>query len=313
MTVPGGLGRPDAETTWRTDHPTDVVLTLSRLQRGGPDPTHRVADARTLWRTTLTPDGPATMLLTQVDLHTVTCRSWGPGARAAVAAAPDTCGARDDPTGFTPRHPLLVELHRRHPGLRVPRTGRVLEALVPAVIEQRVVGLQATAAWRHLVRAHGTPAPGPAPAGMVVVPAPRAWSAIPAWAWHRAGVDPRRARVVRACAAVADRLEEASGMAPADAAARLTAVPGVGAWTAAEVAQRALGDADALSVGDHHLAGVVGHVLFGRAFDDDDALVGALAPWRPHRYRVVRLLQAAGHETVPRRGPRARSVDHRRR
>lgn len=215
-----------------------------------------------------------------------------------------------DPTGFEPRHPVLVDLHRRHPGLRIPRSGRVLEALVPAIIEQRVVGVQATAGWRHLVHAFGTPAPGPAPAGTMVVPSPAAWAGIPSWEWHRAGIDPGRARSVVAVARHAARLEEITRLDPAEAAARLRSLPGVGAWTVAEVAQRALGDADALSIGDQHLAGVVGHVLHGRDLDDA-GMVAALAPWRPHRYRVVRLLQAAGHERLPRRGPRARGTDHR--
>ena len=158
----GELARADGESTWRADYPTDV-LTLVRMRRGQADPTHRVINPRCLWRTTLTVDGPATMLLTSVDSHTITCRAWGPGARAAVAAAPELCGAGDDLTGFIPGHPLLDKAHSRYPGLRVPRSVRVMEALVPAIIEQRVIGLQAMAAWRHLVRAFGSPAPGPAP------------------------------------------------------------------------------------------------------------------------------------------------------
>jgi 3-methyladenine DNA glycosylase/8-oxoguanine DNA glycosylase len=145
---------------------------------------------------------------------------------------------------------------------------------------------------------------------MMVVPSPTAWAGIRSWEWHRAGVDPGRARTVTACARVAARLEEITRLPPDEATARLRAVPGVGGWTAAEVAQRALGDADALSIGDHHLAGVVGEVLFGRVFDDA-AMVAALAPWRPHRYRVVRLLETAGQYSRRRHGPRARFVDHR--
>ena len=70
------------------------------------------------------------------------------------------------------------------------------------VLEQRVIGLQAQSAWRQLVRAHGTAAPGPAPAGMMVVPSVRAWQLIPSWEWHRAGVDPRQSRTVMVCLAV---------------------------------------------------------------------------------------------------------------
>ena len=72
-------------------------------------------------------------------------------------------------------------------------------------------------------------------------------------------------------------------MAPDDAARRLSAVPGIGAWTVAEIAQRALGDADALSVGDYHLSQFVGWALVGRPLDDDG---------------MVELLRAAGARTA---------------
>ncbi len=180
---------------------------------------------------------------------------------------------------------------------------------MPAVLEQKVTGKEAFAAWRWLVLRHGTPAPGPAPDGMRVPPPADVWRRVPSWDWHRAGVDPKRARTVCEAARVAGRLEEAVGMTPDDAARRLRAVPGIGVWTVAEVAQRALGDADALSVGDYHLAAAVGWALLGRPVDDD-GMVELLEPWRPHRYRVVRLLGAAGARK-PRFGPRMTVQDHR--
>ncbi|PFG43591.1 3-methyladenine DNA glycosylase/8-oxoguanine DNA glycosylase [Isoptericola jiangsuensis] len=309
-----GDARPptaDVVHTWRPDHPTDVVTTLAPLRRGRRDPTHQVA-GRAVWRTTLTDAGPATTLLTPGDDGTITCRAWGEGARAAVGLAPDLCGASDDPTGFAPDLPLLADLHRRYPAVRVPRSGRVLEALVPAIIEQRVIGVQAQAGWRQLVARFGTPAPGPTPVPMRVVPSARQWARLPVWEWHRAGIDPGRARTVTRCAEVAPSLERLAALAPPEAAVRMMSLPGVGVWTAAEVGQRALGDADALSVGDFHLARVVGQVLAGRPFDDAE-MVATLEPYRPHRGRVVRLLEVGGlWDAVPRRSPRPTFVDHRR-
>ncbi|WP_418276572.1 DNA-3-methyladenine glycosylase family protein [Isoptericola jiangsuensis] len=301
----------DVVHTWRPDHPTDVVATLGRLQRGRSDPTHQVVAGHVV-RTTLTEAGPATMLLSPDDDGTITCRAWGEGAGAAAALAPDLCGAQDDPTGFAPELALLADLHRRFPGVRVPRSTRVLEALVPAVLEQRVIGVQAQAGWRHLVRRFGTPAPGPTPTPMSVVPSAGQWAAVPTWEWHRAGIDPGRARTVTRCAAVAPSLERLVALPAAEAAERMMSLRGVGVWTAAETAQRALGDADALSVGDFHLARVVGLALAGRPFDDAE-LVTTLEPYRPHRYRVVRLLEAGGlWRHAPRRSPRPTFVDHRR-
>ena len=301
--------RPAAATTWRPQLPVDVRQTLAPLRRGTGDPTHRVTEDGALWRTTLTQTGAAAYRLTQRGLHEVSCQAWGPGAAEVVAGLPDLLGARDDPAGFEPRHPLLAEAARRFPGLRVPRTGRVVEALVPAVLEQKVTGKQARAAFRQLVLQHGSPAPGPAPDGMRVPPPADTWRRIPSWDWHRAAVDPKRSRTICLAMQYAARLEQAVGMDRDDAARRLSAVPGIGPWTVAEVAQRALGDPDALSVGDYHLSAYVGWALAGRPLDDD-GMVELLEPWRPHRYRVVRLLECSGL-AKPRFGPRLTVQDHR--
>jgi 3-methyladenine DNA glycosylase/8-oxoguanine DNA glycosylase len=239
----------------------------------------------------------------------VHCTAWGAGAEQAIAGVADLLGGRDDPTGFDPVHPLLRETATRHPGLRIPRTGRVLESLVPTVLEQKVTGKEARAAWRWLIRRYAEPAPGPAPAGMRVPPPADVWRRIPSWDWHRAGVDPRRAQTVMRAAQVAGRLEETVGMAPADAERRLRAVPGIGVWTAAEVAQRALGDGDAVSFGDYHLPAFVGWALLGRPVDDD-GMAEVLEPYRPHRYRAIRLLECSGF-AMPRFGPRLTIQDHR--
>ena len=304
-----GVTAPAAATTWRPRQPVDVRRTLAPLARGRADPTHRVADDGSLWRTTWTAAGAATYRLRQRGLGEVGCEAWGPGAERVVAGLADLLGGRDRAETFEPRHPLLAAAHARHPGLRVPRTGRVLEALVPAVLEQKVTGRQARAAFRHLVARHGAPAPGPAPEGMRVPPPAEIWRRVPSWEWHRAGVEPQRARTVCRAAQVAARLEEAVGLPPGDAERRLRAVPGVGVWTAAEVAQRALGDGDALSVGDVHLASYVGWALAGRPLDDA-GMVELLEAWRPHRYRVVRLLECSGFR-APRFAPRLAVQDHR--
>ena len=80
-------------------------------------------------------------------------------------------------------------------------------------------------------------------------------------------------------------------------------LPGVGIWTAAETAQRAFGDPDALSVGDYHVPKMIGWTLLGRPIEDAE-MVELLEPMRPHRHRVVRLLEASGLAYEPRRGAR---------
>lgn len=293
---------------WRPEQPVDVALTLGPLSRGRNDPTYQRSADGLFWRTTLTPLGPASCRLEQ-RAGEVHAQAWGEGAEWVIAQLPELLGGGDDWSGFVPGHPLLEQTRRRHPGLRLPRTGRVMEVLVPAVLEQKVTGREARSAFAFLVRRYGTPAPGPVPAGMRVPPSAETWRRIPSWEWHKAGVDPQRMRTVMAATRVAARLEEATGMARSDALRRLRAVPGIGVWTAAEVVQRALGDPDEVSVGDYHLAAFVGWALLGRPLDDA-GMVELLEPWRPHRQRVVRLLEVSG-ASKPRFGPRLTIQDHR--
>jgi 3-methyladenine DNA glycosylase/8-oxoguanine DNA glycosylase len=178
----------------------------------------------------------------------------------------------------------------------------VFELLVAAVLEQRVTGSEAHRSWRELLRRFGEPAGGGAPAGMRVPPEPRTWQHVPSWEWHRAGVDPGRARTVVAAARVATRLQEAGALPPDERLRRLRAVPGVGPWTAAEVAQRAWGDPDAVSVGDFHLPALVGWALAGRPVDDD-GMLALLAGYAGHRQRAVRLVELSGVRK-PAFGPR---------
>ena len=313
---------------WRAPFTADVRLTLSVHRRGSGDPAFHIAADGSVWRTSLTPDGPGTVRIrgragvagsaavgsalagaAPAGGILVSAAAWGPGASWLLAAVPGLLGADDDPAGFDPSHPLLREMSARHPGLRVGRSGRVLEALVPAVLEQKVVGAEAWRAWRLLLLRFGDPAPGPAPDGMRVFPPARTWLRMPSWEWHRAGVEGVRARTVANAARVAGRLEEIMTMPPEAADRRLRALPGIGQWTSAEVRQRAGGDADAVSVGDYHLPAAVGWALAGRKVDDA-GMLDLLAPYAGHRYRAARLVELSGVRP-PRRGPRMSVRDYR--
>jgi 3-methyladenine DNA glycosylase/8-oxoguanine DNA glycosylase len=272
------------------------------LRRGPGDPCLQIIDAA-IWRTSLMPSGPVTARITRAAPDAVDCEAWGAGAAEFLDGAPGLLGADDDASGFAPTEPTVAAAHRRLPHLRLGRTHRVLEALIPAVLEQRVPGADAFRAWRLLVTEFGAPAPGPAPVRMRVPPSAEVWRSIPSWTFHRANVDGGRARTVVGCAQRAASLERLVNRPADEARAALMSLPGVGVWTAAETAQRAFGDPDAVSVGDYHVAKMIGWTLLGHPIDDD-AMLELLEPMRPHRHRVVRLLIESGLAVEPRRGPR---------
>jgi len=298
--------------TWAPGRPVDLAATLGPLRHGPGDPTFR-AESAAVWRTARTPEGIATQRICVsrgAGGSDVQARAWGPGARWLLDTLPDLLGAGDDPAGFRPQHPVIAEGWRRSQGWRVPRTRLVVEALVAAVLEQKVTGREAWGSWRRLVTDHGTPAPGPAPHGMAVVPEPAQWAALPSWQWHLAGVGPDRSRTISALARRAAAIERTAELAGAEADRLLRSLAGVGVWTSAEVRQRAHGDPDAVSVGDFHLASMVVYNLTGQRGGDDSRMLELLAPYAGHRYRAVRMLELAG-VAVPRRAPRYSPLDHR--
>ncbi len=300
---------PGASRTVTTDRPIDLACTVAPLGRGTGDPCHRVTGDGAHWHASRLPTGPVTYRLTQSGPCTVQARAWGPGATEFLDGIEHMLCLDEDVSAFLPAHPKLVDAHRRFPGLRMLRTGLVFEALVPAVLEQKVHTISARASWRKLVRRFGEPAPGPAPEGMLLPPDADTWRRVPSWVYHRANVGPQRAQTIVRAARLAESLERAARVDPAEAARMLCSVPGIGVWTAAEIAQRAFGDADALSVGDYHLAAAVGWTLLGRPMDDE-AMVEYLEPLRPHRYRAIRLLEISGQFHKPKFGPRTPLTDH---
>jgi 3-methyladenine DNA glycosylase/8-oxoguanine DNA glycosylase len=283
--------------------PASPGLTLAPLRRGRGDPCFHIAADTAVWRTSLMGSGPVTARIVRSAPDTVQCEAWGDGAAEFADTLPALLGVDDDSSGFAPDEPTIAAAHRRVPHLRIGRTARVLESLIPAVLEQRVAGIDSFRSWRLLVSKFGSPAPGPAPAHMRVPPSGDAWRRIPSWEFHLANVDPGRARTVVGCAQRAGSIERLSARPPEQARDSLMALPGIGVWTAAETAQRAFGDTDALSIGDYHLANVIGTTLLGHRIDDTE-MVELLEPLRPHRYRAVRLLEVSGLARNPRFGPR---------
>ncbi len=194
----GAEGRTEPPLTreWTPSGPLDLRLVLGPLRRGPADPTFRMTPDGAFWRATRTPEGPGTLRVAARG-DRVGAEAWGPGAEWLLAGLPALLGADDDPDAFTPHHPLLAATRRRRPGLRLLRTGLVMESLIPSVLEQKVTTDEAYRAWRLLVRRYGTPAPGPTTTlGLHVMPDARTWAMIPSWEWHKAGVDTKRSSTI---------------------------------------------------------------------------------------------------------------------
>jgi 3-methyladenine DNA glycosylase/8-oxoguanine DNA glycosylase len=293
------------------ENPVALESVVGIHLRGSGDPTMRVGRgvvARASWMAS----GASVVVLRLTDRGSLLeVEAFGRGAEEALARVPALVGLDDDATGFDPSlHPRVATLARSHPHLRIGRTGSVLEALVPAVLEQKITGTEAWRGYRRLIRTVAAPAPGDL--GLLMPLRAADLATLPSWTFPSVGIEPRRGSLLRRLALDGPRLEalagEASlpggGGANADALdRRLRAYPGIGPWTSAEVRLRALGDPDAVSVADAHLPNVVAWTLAGEPRGTDERLLELLAPWAGHRARVIRLLELGG-DTPPRYGPR---------
>jgi 3-methyladenine DNA glycosylase/8-oxoguanine DNA glycosylase len=262
-----------------------------------------------VWRASRTPDGPVTLRFANAD-GGIDAAAWGPGSNWLLERAPEWCGALDDDSGFAPSPGIIRDLWRRRPGLRIPRTGLVTERLIPVVLEQKVTGLEARRAYRRLANALAEPGPGPA--GLTLPPDPGRIAALPYYAFHPFGIERRRAEVLRAVCARGAWLDAAIDLPIAEAGQRIGMLRGLGPWSVAEVARTALGDADAVSVGDFHVPNIVAWALAGEPRGADERMLELLEPYRPHRGRVQRLLEVSGIR-APAFGPRmeVRAIDRR--
>lgn len=286
----------DVERRWATSVRLDVGAILSVHRHGGRDPAYRTAPNGSVWRASCTPDGPGTITVV-AEAGEIVARAWGPGAGWLLDRFPDSLGAQDDPDSLPIDTPVLAQLAARARGLRIGRSDRVWEALVPVIMEQKVVVSEALRAWRYLLLQYGEPAPGPVE--LRVPPPQHVWREITEAHWHRSGLEPVRMRTIRNASVV-------DVEAKADV---LTALRGIGEWTAALTRSRAVGDADAVPFGDYHLPSMVGQTLIGRPVDDA-GMAELLEPYAGHRYRVIRMCELYGR-TAPRRGPRLAPRDYR--
>jgi len=284
---------------WPLDVPASVAAMTAKAV-GRP-----YRGARSAVWTSVTPDGPVTLHL-EGQWDTLVGEAWGAGAQWGLDQMARLVGFDDRPETFEPPPGLVARLHRRSPGLRLGATGRVFEALVPAILGQRVTSVEAKRGYRGLVRAYGEPAPGPF--DVWLPPRPDALASATYADLHPLGIERTRAQTIIEAARRVRRLEEVVSMEPAAAGARLLGLRGVGRWTAAIVLGTALGDPDAVPVGDYHIPNLVAWALAGEPRADDARMLELLAPYAGNRRRVLVLLKSAGI-SAPKYGPKTAPRD----
>jgi AraC family transcriptional regulator of adaptative response / DNA-3-methyladenine glycosylase II len=204
----------------------------------------------------------------------------------------------DEPTRHLEVDPALGPLLQARPGLRVPGTWDPFETGVRAVIGQQVTIAGASTLTARLVARLGRPVPGIRQLGLTHTfpePATLADSDLSGIGLTRA-----RTEAIRGFArAVADdrvRLDRSVGLD--QLVASITAVPGLGAWTAHYVALR-LGEPDAFPAADLGLQRAL-----ARNFPPSTNVLAELAePWRPWRALAATHLWMA--TDVEGRGPTA--------
>ena len=149
-----------------------------------------------LWWATTTPAGAATLRLAQVAAGQVHADAWGDGAEWMLGQARRVLGLDDDPSAFAPPSGFVGDLARRAVGLHLPRTDRVHEALVTAILGQKVQSDAARQSLRQPSLRFGARAPGPRE--LHLVPTANVLASLDYVAFHPCNVERARAERVLA-------------------------------------------------------------------------------------------------------------------
>ena len=281
--------------------PYNLDASLLLGDYGRRNPTLRLLGPHELVQAVRTPAGPGTMQVrVRPAASEVAARAWGPGGAWLLDVLAQLLGLDDEPPRWTGP---LGRIQARCPGVRLTRVVDLADFVIHYVLRQRVAWRDAVTSQLSLLSAYGEPAPGPG--GLKLPLAPSQWRALslPELAGH--GLEQKRARTIMTVAARARHIASWAELAPAEFARRLQSLRGVGPWTRAMVQGYGLGDADVLPPDDHDLPNVVAWVLAGEPRANDARMAELLEPYRGHRFRVIKLLTAAGIH-APRFGPRIR-------
>ncbi|HEV8676920.1 MAG TPA: AlkA N-terminal domain-containing protein [Methylomirabilota bacterium] len=301
---PGATGVGPGRFSLRPHPPLDFDLTLQRYRLWGEDPANlyrdgafyrvaRLGGAAVPFRLTAagSPDRPR-LTVTFDGPDTVATR------RALTAEVHRLLGLDADLTGFyaqVAEDPVLGPLVPRLRGLRPALASNAFEMLVGAIAAQQVNLAFAFATRARLVRALGEPFRFD---GVTVhaFPSPAAVAGADVTTLRAMQFSTRKAEyLIGLGQAVADRTLDLAGLTHAadhEVIARLTAVRGLGRWTAEWFLARGLGRPDICPAEDLGVRRAVEALCYhGRACDPARVRRRVLG-WRPYRSLAVHYLLA---------------------
>ncbi len=272
------------------------------------DPTVRTGPTG-FQRATITPTGPGALSVTWAGAAgEAAVVTTGDGGDWLADRAPRLLGVADDVTGFAPDRAPLREVWRRHAGLRMTVTGTLWHDLAWTIVQQRVHRRDAAEQWRRFVLGLGVPVDG---TGLVAPPDPRAVARLAYPRLHPMGIERQRAEYLIEAARAVVRLQDLVDEPFASALPVLRALRGVGPWTLGCLSAFTWGEPDTVILGDAGLPSMVTWFLAREPRGDDARMLQLLEPYRPHRYRIVKLAFAA-RAFPPARPSRGRRTDIRR-
>ncbi len=264
------------EVRWRSDRPLDFDAAMARYRRWGDDPVShydgaafwRVARGAVPYRASQGPDGVVTLTSTDPDAALADLRHRL--AEGLPRRPIEELAARDE---------VLGRLLAQAPGYRPPFIVDHFEALVTAVTAQQVNLHWATTTRTRLVHEFGRKVPFLGRELWAFPTADDLAAADPAdlralqFNWAKART------IVGVARAVADgRLAGLAEAGSGEVVARLTALWGIGPWTAEWFLARCLGRPDAVAAGDLGVRKAVGTVYLGMDRPATEAEVREVAP-----------------------------------
>jgi AraC family transcriptional regulator of adaptative response / DNA-3-methyladenine glycosylase II len=186
--------------------------------------------------------------------------------------------------------PLVGPLVRKRPGLRIPGAWDAFECVVRAVLGQQVSVAAGCTFAARLVECAGVAIRGGADGLTHLFPSA---ASLASANLETLGITRTRAATLHALARAVLEGRLDFNAAPEALAAALTALPGIGPWTAQYVALRALGEPDALPTGDlvlRRMAAPRHRMMSARELEERSR------DWQPWRgYAVMHLWRAAGN------------------